>query len=1064
MSSTFAVRTLAPLATHVSRSTRLVTASSALDRWVAGLVLVCGLAAPATLVAAPHAAIVERTALSLTAYIGLVVVVLTWIGTIGRTRAVRGWIALGVAEWVALQAVLNVDHSANSWIAQVVMLAGIALAAAGAYQADLAGRASWREQIAVYLDAAVVTATASAVLIVLFMDRALVDPRAAAALLFAVVFVAIMSATVILDLAVLAEPAPRGAYAILAGLALLGVGFVLRAGAAVDAPLGHDAWLVSAGVLTIAYGSATWNDLVETGRRYVHVCAVLRNVLPISAAGVAVTLLLIASPAVEGLARLLLIGLVALALIGVVIRQTLLLAERDGMMRHLSAARSAAERRTQQIAGMEAVGRLLAVAGPTSEAMDAVVELVREHFGYQRICVFLADGQQIRLSAQRGYPRLLETLDPSTGIAGRVARTRRGELVQDVLSDPDYLMADPGVRSEICAPMLSEDEFLGVVVVEANADEPLDETDFAAVLAVADQLAASIALGVRRQRLIRERNFTSAVLDTVGAVVVVTDADGHVVRFNPACAEVTGYSLDELALPDAFARLVPDEQRPVVEAVVGEVLAVGAPRSLENEWIRKDGSRRTITWWNRPVLNDDGTVDYVIATGIDVTERKLLEVQLAHRALHDPLTALPNRALFMDRLEHSLRRRDPPTSVAALFIDLDDFKVINDTLGHEAGDRVLIEVARRLMAAIRPGDTAARVGGDEFAVVLEDLPRAEEATAVAQRVLDALCGPEVDLGDRTITIEASIGVATAAASGDMNADRLLRNADIAMYAAKSVGGARSEVFHPRMYSATTQRRALHAQLTAAIENDEFVVHYQPIVRLRGGRLTGMEALVRWNHPRDGLLRPQHFIEVAEQSGLIVPIGARVIVDACRKMAQWLADDERWAPEWVSVNVSPRQFDDPKMFDTVRDALLDAGIEPSRLVIEITESLVVSGSDTTTDTITRLTELGVRFAVDDFGTGYSSLSYLRRFPIEFLKIDRSFITGVDTDSKQQAFVGALVVMGRTLGLRVLSEGIETDSQYRAIRRLGCEFGQGYFFGEPAEASDLQQPRRRDQVAA
>ena len=1007
---------------------------------------------PMTLLLVPESQLWERAHFSLTASACMAVVLLSWNNSTGRTRVVRGWIAAGAGVWTLLHSLKNVEYSLGALpVPPEALLVGIAVVAAGAYQA-VAERMTWREQLAVYLDAGVVTAAAGAALVALFAERAMADPQVASLVVYAIVFVAIVAATMILDLAVLAELKLRGAYALLAGLAMLGLGFIVRAGSGAADDPGLAPWLSSAGVIVIAYGTATWNDLVDPNRRYAAVAAHLRNQLPLAAAVFTLLLLLVATPTVESVARAIFLILVASAVIGVVVRQSLLLGEREGVLRRLASARAAAERRTQQIAGMEAVGRLLAAAGPTTEVLDEVVEVIRDRFGYAHVAVYVSDGPVLRLGAQRGYDDLYATLDGLSGVVGRVARTQRAELVRDVSVDPDYLMASPDVRSEICAPLVEGGEFLGVLDVESSSDEPLDETDLAAVVAVADQVAGAIALGLRRQRLLGERNFTSAVLDTVGALIIVTAPDGSVVRFNPACAEASGYSMDELSQLVSFMFLVPAEQRDAVSSIVSDVQTAGVPRSLENDWVRRDGTRRTITWSNRPVFNADGGVDYVIATGIDVTERKRLEVQLAHRALHDPLTGLPNRALLMDRLGHALRRRPDGSSVAVLFIDLDDFKPINDTLGHDAGDLVLVEVAHRLVGALRPEDTAARVGGDEFAIVVENLTDAREALDVADRVRAHLSATEIMVNHHAVTVDASIGVAMA--QRNEQADALVRNADIAMYAAKTAGGARVEVFRAPMYARLVKQRDLQAQLAGAIARDELVLHYQPIVRLRGQALTGAEALLRWQHPDMGLLLPAQFLALADAGGLIVTIGEHVLRQACRQMAAWAGDPGQVAPEWVSVNVSPRQFQDGAMLNDVRAALDEADLDPHRLVLEITENLMVDGSGDTTRTLKQLADIGVRFAVDDFGTGYSSLSYLRRFPIEFLKIDQSFIPGVDTDDQQAAFVGALIAMGRTLGLRVLAEGIESAAQYRALRLLGCELGQGFFIGRPVIGTDLR----------
>jgi len=1035
---------------------RLLPAPALGARWTQVAAL-AALAALATLVFVPHGALLERAHFTLAAAIGLVAVTHAWTTASSRARAVRWWILVAFIVWLCLHALKNVELSQPLPVPPDLLLIVLAATAAGAYQADLAGRTPLREQLAIYLDAAVVTAVVSAALIAGLAGRAFADPAVTGVLFYAIVFVGITSATLILDLAVLAELKLRGAYVLLAGIAAVAAGFVVRSLISGTTPEGHLAgWLISGGGLLVAYGAATWNDHVDDRPRYVAFAAGARRWMPLAAAMAATVLLIRPAAGGDELSTVAVQGLAAFALVGVAVRQSLLLREREAMLASLGAARGAAERRTQQIAGLEAVGRLLASTGPTEDALTKVIDVVAERFGYAHVAIYVADGGIVRLGAQRGYDDdLFPMLDGTRGVVGRVMRSRRAELVPDVATDPDYLMADADIRSEICAPMLDEGEFLGVIDVESTAEDRLDETDLAVVVAVADQLAGAIALALRRQRLLLERNFTSALLDTVAAAIVVTDPDGRVVRFNPACAEITGYSMEELRQQEYFSFLVPADSRAAVENLVTEVQNLGVPRNSENDWLSKDGTRRRLSWSNRPVLDEAGDVSFVLATGIDITERKQLEDQLAHRALHDPLTGLPNRALLMDRLEHALRRSR--AAVGVLFIDLDGFKLINDTLGHEAGDLVLTRVASELTASLRPGDTAARVGGDEFAAVLENLADPTQAMAISERVRDGISQLRMEVHGTPVSVNASVGVATST-DGGHDAGELLRNADIAMYSAKTSGGARSAAFRDSMYATIVEQRDIERALALAVEKREFVLHYQPIVALRDRRVTGAEALLRWSHPDRGLLLPGEFLRVAELSGLIVDIGGYVLREACAQFMGWRAEEGARAPEWISVNVSPRQFEDGGLVEHVRQALAGPGMEPSRLVIEITETLMIDMSETTTATLRELRDLGVRFAIDDFGTGYSSLSYLRRLPVELLKIDRSFIAGVDVEPRQRSFVSALVAMGDTLGLHVLAEGIESGAQYQAVKQMGCELGQGHYLGSPVPADELvRRPR-------
>ncbi|HVM30676.1 MAG TPA: EAL domain-containing protein [Candidatus Limnocylindrales bacterium] len=1018
--------------------------------------LLIGLVAPLSLLLVPSSELWERAHFSITAYVGLAAVLLAWHQAQGRERSVRGWIAGGFLTWAALHAAKNAEYVVPLPFPPDALLVGVVLAAAGAYRADLIGRMPWRAQLAVYLDALVVTAAMTAALLVLLPGAAFTDAHVTSALLHGIVFIGIVAATAVLDLTVLAELKPRGAYALLAGIAVVAIGFTARAVGDLASEAQMTAGLaISVGGLIVAYGAATWTDSVDDRPRYASLARRLREVLPLAAMVLTPFLLLGTVPAREEATVVLVHGLSAFALVGVAIRQTLLLQERDGVLHRLAEARSAAERRTQQIAGLEEVGRLLTAAGPTDHVLNRVLDVIHERFGYGHVALFLADGPALRLGAQRGYSSIPKMLDGASGITGRVMRSRTAELVRDVSADADYLMADPDMQSEICAPLIDDDgSFLGVIDVESGPDEPLDETDLAAVVAVADQLAGAIALSVRRDRLLVERNFTSTLLDTVAAVIVVSDSRGRVVRFNPACAEVSGYSLEELRRHESFSFLVPPEEASALEQTMREVRQGGTPRNFDNEWIRKDGERRRISWTNRPIVGPNGEVEYVLATGIDITDRKALEDQLAHRALHDHLTGLPNRALLRDRLDQALRRRrrSPSARIGVLLLDLDGFKLINDTLGHEAGDEVLVRVATCLGGAVRQQDTAARLGGDEFAVVLDGVTGHSETMVIADRIRQAIASLDLVVRGIPVKVDASIGAAVSA-PGARNAGDLLRQADMAMYAAKASGGGGCSAFEPAMHRTMVERRDIERLLSKAVDGDELLLHYQPIVDLGTDRLAGVEALLRWHHPERGLIGPAEFLRIAEGNGLIVPIGRRVLREACRQMAHWIASAGSAAPAWMSVNTSPRQFENEGLFDDIAAALADAGLSPDRLMVEITESVMFEMTDVTMSTLARLRELGVRIAIDDFGSGYSSLNYLRRLPIDMIKIDRAFVAGIDTEPRQAAFVSALLSLAETLSLQTLAEGIETAAQCASLRQLGCALGQGYHLGSPVAGDQL-----------
>jgi diguanylate cyclase (GGDEF)-like protein/PAS domain S-box-containing protein len=549
----------------------------------------------------------------------------------------------------------------------------------------------------------------------------------------------------------------------------------------------------------------------------------------------------------------------------------------------------------------------------------------------------------------------------------------------------------------------------------------------------------------------RDTQRLTDIFEATHDLVGIADREGRLLYFNAAARSFFGLpahgGLDGANFLDRFS---PD----VAQRIVADILPA---MEREGMWYGElaviSASGEVVPVLAQLLIHTDEQGQFEFFSGVmhDISERKEFESQLAHQATHDPLTSLPNRVLLLDRLEQALdRARRHGKRVAVLFLDLDHFKVVNDSLGHGVGDRLLVAIADRLRSVVRPGDTIARFGGDEFVVLCEDLETREDAVAVAERVNSVVSGPfEVD--DSEVFVGVSIGIAFP---DDIGAEpgTLIRDADAAMYRAKERGRARWEIFDNAMRASAVDRLDIENALRRAQERRELRVYYQPIISLATGAIEGIEALIRWEHPERGLLLPDDFIHVAEETGLIVPMGAWVLDQACRQVMRWQASIPSLGPLRLSVNLSGRQLGHPSLVADVRAIINDTHINPSQVELEITESVLMDDVEMSEDTLGQLKRLGVKLAVDDFGTGYSSLSYLRRFPVDVLKVDRSFVDGLGSDPSDSAIVTAIVTLAHTLGLSAIAEGVETTEQLDELRRLRCDMAQGYLIARPATGHD------------
>lgn len=552
-----------------------------------------------------------------------------------------------------------------------------------------------------------------------------------------------------------------------------------------------------------------------------------------------------------------------------------------------------------------------------------------------------------------------------------------------------------------------------------------------------------------------EERFRSLVQNASDLITVI-EADTTVLYQSPSMRQVLGHAPDDIVGRKLSDFVHPDDIRHILSFLRGAMRDSSGTTSIEARLRHQNG------WWRYvEIVGADRRHDTSVAGFVlnmrDVSERKLLEEQLRHQAFHDPLTNLANRASYTDRLEHSLLRATREAkSVAVVFMDIDNFKAVNDSLGHNLGDEVLVEVAKRVQSSVRPGDTTARFGGDEFAILLEDASM-PEARKVTRRIIDALREP-LHLAGRDVPVGASLGIAVSGPH-DRDADALLRNADIAMYVAKEHGKGRFEIYEQSMHSAMVERLELLGDLHRALGRDEFVLHYQPMVVLRTGRVVGLEALVRWRHPTRGLLLPDQFIHLAEESGVIFPLGRWVLAEACRHARAWQTQYHNDPPFSISVNVSPRQLQKPSFAAEVMQILEETGLPPETLILEITESMMLADAAPTIDLLRQLRAMEVRIAIDDFGTGYSSLSYLRQIPFDILKIDQSFVADAGGLGNPHELTRAIVELGRTLHVQVVAEGIERAEQLAALQSLECELGQGYFFAQPVEPAQIDALLRR-----
>jgi diguanylate cyclase (GGDEF)-like protein/PAS domain S-box-containing protein len=719
-----------------------------------------------------------------------------------------------------------------------------------------------------------------------------------------------------------------------------------------------------------------------------------------------------------------------------------------------------AERRRaeQEVRLLQTLTLAVSEAGDLHSALEVVLRKVCESTGWLLGQAWMPNetGRIECVPAWHGESKGLErfrktslelTFAPGTGLPGRVWESKQPVWVRDVTVEKNFPRAgvavEAGLKAGLGIPVMAGDEF--IAVLEFFVSEPRQEDEH--LIGIVSSAAAQLGSMIQRKRaelaLRRSENQLRAIIDAEPECVKVVRADGTLVQMNAAGLAMIEASRPEQVIGKPIMQLMAPEYREAYRTFIGDILR-GNKGMMEFEITGLKGTHRWMETHAVPLAGEQSGQPLVLSITRDITERKQTERRLKQLAHFDSLTDLPNRVQFIERLEQAMAEADRHERLlGVVFLDLDRFKYINDSLGHGKGDILLREVAMRLSGVVRRGDTVARLSGDEFALVLADMGHVDDAIHVAQKILDVFRQP-FRVAGHDLSVTASLGI-TLYPFDDRGADDLLRNADVAMYRAKESGKNNYQFYVAEMTTIVSERLTLENDLRSALERGEFSLNYQPIADCRSGEITGMEALLRWKHPERGMIPPALFIPLAEETGYIIPIGEWVLRTACEQCRRW--QKTGFPSLYVAVNLSSRQFHQKDLTASIHRILQETGLDPTHLGLEITEGLIMQQAEASVNTLRELKTMGIRISIDDFGTGYSSLSYLKRFPIDVLKIDQSFVRDIPKDEDDAAIASTIITMAHSLGLKVVAEGVETLEQLNFMREHHCDAMQGYYLSKP-----------------